>query len=183
MNHPDPQQSFTATLYVENKPVVLAHKALRKKMDDPETPENLRDLYKRKLEIGSINNMLTYEEGVAPETFFFQYDDGIYIIKILDSNGEFANTVSMEGELRNWTVYDGDNPTYFRIRKVAGAVEIPEYTSNENRTVALFSGPQLRPVLKYGDAPYIKIFTDQDSRGSDRAAFELRNIILSTSTR
>ena len=181
MNHPDPQQSFTATLYVENKPVVLAHKALQKKIDDPETPEDLRKLYKRKLEIGSVNNMLTYEEGVAPETFFFQHDDGVYVIKILDSNGEFVNTVSMEGEVRNWTVYEGDNPTYFRIIKSAEAVENMEHTP-EGPLVELFSGPQRRPVLKYGQWPHIQIFTDHTSRGFNRAVFELRNIILSTST-
>jgi len=48
-SNPDPQQSFTATLKINDKAVSTAQKILQKKIDDPRTSEELRQLHQEEL--------------------------------------------------------------------------------------------------------------------------------------
>ncbi len=181
MSNPDPQQSFTATLSIDNKPVVLYQRAIQQKLDDPQTSEELHNFYQRKLESGSTTNFLTFDEGPTPELFFFEYYDGVYLIKIQGSNGEFTDTVSMEGELRNWSVYEGDDPTHFRIKDNTGTVVKLDDTPFEGGYFLLYSGPQHRKVCTYGELPSFPVITDYPNRGGRLAIFNLNIIKRSTS--
>lgn len=181
MSNPDPQQSFTATLSIDNKPVVLYRRVIQKKLDDPQTTEELRNYYQSKLESGSITDLLTFDEDLTPELFLFEYYDGVYIIKIQGSNGEFINTVSMEGELRNWSVFEGDDPTYFRIKDNIGTVIKLDDIPLEGGYFLLYSGPQHRKVCTYGEFPSFPVITDYPNRGGSLAIFNLNIIKRSTS--
>lgn len=181
MNNPDPKQSFTATLSINKKPVTMYRLAIQKKLDDPQTTEELRNYYKRKLEFGSITDLLTFEEDLTPELFLFEYHNGVYIIKIQDSNGEFTNTVSMEGELRNWSVFAGDDPTYFRIKDNIGTVMKLDDIPVAGGYFLLYSGPQHREVCTYGKFPSFPVITDYPNRGGRLAIFYLNIIKRSTS--
>ena len=170
------QQSFAATLSINNKPVVLAQKLLQKKLDDPETTEELRRIYREELE--TTHNLLTFGDGVTPELFFFGYRsvDDVYIIKIKGDNDSYKNTVSMESSLRNLTVFDGNQPTYFRIKTRNGDTLKLTDMPNDEYEVLLYSGPQHRPVCTYGDEPYTQVITDLPNRGGPLAVFNMEII-------
>ncbi|MNQ81611.1 hypothetical protein D3C85_966410 [compost metagenome] len=172
----DNEQSFTATLKINNKPVVLAQKLLQKKLEDPNATETQRRIYQEELE--TTHNLLTFSDGVAPEEFYFgyRYGDDVYVIYIKDDNDDYKSTVSMEGTLRNWSVFNGDQPTYFRMQDRFGSpLRMTDIPSGENE-ILLYSGPQLRPVCTYGEEPYIQVITDLPNRGGRIAAFNMEII-------
>ena len=166
---PDFQQSFAATLSINNKPVVLAQKLLQKKLDDPEATEEQRRIYREELEY--THNLLTFGDGVTPVLFFFGYHDGVYIIEIND-NDRYDNTASMEGSLRNLTLFDGTDPTYFRIKNAEGDT-LKMTDLSDQHDILLYSGPQERPVCTYGELPYVQVITDLPNRGGQLAAFRV----------
>lgn len=170
MSIADPQQSFTATLFLNDKPVALAQKVLQKKIEDPDTSDELRDLYLE--EFRRTGNLLTFSEMAEPESFFFAYKNGVYTIRIKASSGNFEESLSMEGSLRNWTVFDGSDPTYFRIKDLNGDTRTMTNLS-DSHDILLYSGPQERPVCTYGDLPYVQVITDYPNRGGKLAAFKI----------
>lgn len=182
MNKADPQQSFTATLSIDKKAVVLYRRAIQKQLDDPQTGEELRNFYQIKLDSGSINNLLTIDENLAPELFLFEYVNGVYIIRIQGANGAFSDTISMEGDLRNLSVFEGDDPTYFRIKDDAGAVIKLDDIPLKGGNFLLYTGPQHREVCTYGEQPNFPVITDYVNRGGPQAIFNLNIITRATST-
>lgn len=164
MQTTDENQSFTAQLFVDNKPVALAGKVIRKMLESPDFSENEKAILEKKLEIyGDV--LLSYAEGVTPQTLLFDYHDHVYTIKIADQNGNFKSTASMEGELRNLSVFDGNDPTYFHIINSLGDSAKPGDLQDEINKVRLHTGPQRREVLTYGESPNFPILTDKEQRG------------------
>ncbi|EJM48020.1 hypothetical protein PMI26_00777 [Pseudomonas sp. GM33] len=166
MQDMDVNQSFTAQLFVNNTPIAISRKIIEKKLAAPEVSEYWAGVFRKQLIYS--NNLLSYGEEVTPETFLFAYHDDVYTIKIADENGQFTNTASMEGELRNLTVFDGDDPTYFRIIYQGEYAKLDDMPNELNR-IRLRSGPQHREVLTYGDQPSFPVLTDLKNR--DRTLF------------
>ncbi|UVM04380.1 hypothetical protein [Pseudomonas laurylsulfatiphila] len=131
MQNMDVNQSFTAQLFVNNTPIAISRKIIEKKLEAPEVSEYWAGVFRKQLIYS--NNLLSYGEEVTPETFLFAYHDDVYTIKIADENGQFTNTASMEGELRNLTVFDGDDPTYFRIIHQGGYAKLDDMPNELNR--------------------------------------------------
>jgi hypothetical protein len=157
-------QSFTAQLFVDNKPVALAGKVIRKMLESPDFNDGEKAILEKKLDIyGDV--LLSYAEDVAPETFLFAYHDDVYTIKIEDRDGNFKNTASMEGEQRNLSVFEGDDPTYFRIINSQGDSAKLDDLPGEVNNIRLHTGPQRREVLTYGESPNFPILTDKERRG------------------
>ncbi|MGY2188108.1 hypothetical protein D3C87_1371410 [compost metagenome] len=180
MQTTDENQSFTAQLFVDNKPVALAGKVIRKMLESPDFSEKEKDVLKKQLDLYA-DVLLSYAEDVTPETFLFAYQDDVYTIKIEDRDGNFKNTASMEGELRNLSVFDGDDPTYFRIIHQGEYVKLDDMP-NELNTIRLRSGPQRREVLTYGQLPNFPILTDKENRGGRTLFLELKIIKRHVST-
>ncbi|MFU2328759.1 hypothetical protein [Pseudomonas sp. NFX98] len=164
MQTTDENQSFTAQLFVNNKPVALAGKVIRKMLESPDFSEKEKDVLKKQLDLYA-DILLSYAEDITPETFLFAYQDDVYTIKIEDRDGNFKNTVSMEGELRNLSVFDGNDPTYFRIINSLGESAKLDDLQDEVNKVRLHTGPQRREVLTYGQSPNFPILTDKERRG------------------
>ncbi|WP_448109375.1 hypothetical protein [Pseudomonas azerbaijanoccidentalis] len=164
MQTTDENQSFTAQLFVDNKPVALAGKVIRKMLESPYFSEDEKAILEKKLEIYA-DVLLSYAEDVSPETFLFAHHDDVYTIKIEDRDGNFKNTASMEGELRNLSVFDGNDPTYFRIINSQGDSAKLDDLQDEVNKVRLHTGPQRREVLTYGKSPNFPILTDKEGRG------------------
>lgn len=181
----DKSQSFTAQLFVNGAPVALAGKILQKKLEDPDTSEYWAGVFRKQME--RVKNMLSHGEEVTPETFLFAHHDGVYTIKIADENGQFVNTASMEGELRNLTVFNGNDPTYFHIINRSGdSVKLDDLPEELNK-IRLHTGPQRREVHTYGDAPNFPVLTDLKDRGGRLVFFELkileRNVLQQTNSK
>ncbi|KAB0483402.1 hypothetical protein SAMN04490202_3478 [Pseudomonas reinekei] len=172
MQNMDASQSFTAQLFVNGTPVALAGKVLQKKLEAPDISEYWSGVFRRQME--RVKNMLSYGEEVVPETFLFAHHDGVYTIKVADENGQFVNSASMEGELRNLTVFEGTDPTYFHIINGAGdSVKLDNLPEALNK-IRLHTGPQRREVHTYGDEPNFPTLTDLKDRGGRLVFFELK---------
>lgn len=174
MSNPDPQQSFTATLKINDKAVSTAQKILQKKIDDPRTSEELRQLHQEELK--NTHNLITFSDySMNPEeSFFFAYINGVYIIKIKGRDGNYRDTLSMEGSLRNWTVHDGGAPTFFRLKNANGkSLKMTDLSESNEHEFLLYSGPQERPVCTYGDEPGLQVITDYPNRGGELATFKI----------
>ncbi|MBV6824191.1 hypothetical protein [Pseudomonas sp. PD9R] len=175
MQKTDKNQSFTAQLFVDHKPVALASKVIRKMLEAPDIAEDFKLILEKKLELyGDV--LLSYTENVIPETFLFDYHDDVYTIKIEGSDGNFQSTASMEGELRNLSVFNGNDPTYFRIINRLGESSNLDDLPDELNTIRLHTGPQRREVHTYGDAPNFPVLTDYEKRGGKLVFFELKII-------
>ncbi|KAA0969953.1 hypothetical protein [Pseudomonas sp. ANT_H12B] len=174
MQNIDKTQSFTAQLFVDNKPVAVSRKIMQKMLEAPDIPEEWAEVLRRKLVHSA--NLLSYGEGVTPDTFLFVYHDDVYTIKIADDSGKFINTASMEGELRNLTVFEGDDPTYFRIINRTGENSKLDDLPDEFNKIRLHTGPQRREVHTYGEAPNFPVLTDYEDRGGRLVFFELKII-------
>lgn len=171
----DKTQSFTAQLFVDNKPVALAGKVIQKLLEAPDITEELKRVLEKKLE-HSGNLLLSYGEDVTPETFLFAYHDNVYTIKIEGSDGVFKHTASMEGELRNLSVFEGDDPTYFHIINRSGESSKLDDLPDELNKIRLHTGPQRREVHTYAGPPYFPVLTDYPNRGGKLVFFELKII-------
>ncbi|MEJ5061272.1 MULTISPECIES: hypothetical protein [unclassified Pseudomonas] len=173
MQNMDAKQSFTAQLFVNGAPVALAGKFLQKKLDDPNTSEYWAGVYRKQME--RVKDMLTHGEGLTPETFLFAHHDGVYTIKVADENGQFIYNASMEGELRNLTASNTDNPTYFHvINRLGDSVKLDDLPEELTR-IRLHTGPQHREVHNYGDnGPNFSALTDMEGRGGRLVFFELK---------
>ena len=176
MQNTDGQQSFTAKLFVGDKPVAEARKVISKLLEDPEHPDEWRAVHE--LILNDDPQELSYGEGVTPDIFLFTYQNDVYTIRIKDRDGvgQFTKTVSMEGQLRNWSMFTGDDPTFFRILNSDSVVvkldEIPDDASD----VYLITGPQRRLVHTYGGPPTFPVFTDDQNRGGSIVSFRLKII-------
>jgi hypothetical protein len=175
MQNMEKSQSFTAQLFVDNQPVALAGKVIRKMLEAPDISEEFKLVLEKKLELyGDV--LLSYAEDVPPETFLFDHHDDVYTIKIEGSDGNFQNTASMEGELRNLSVFNGNDPTYFHIINSLGESSKPDDMPDELNSIRLHTGPQRREVHTYGDAPNFPVLTDYPNRGGRLVFFELKII-------
>ena len=175
MQNMNTSQSFTAQLFVDNKPVALAGKVIQQLLKAPDITEEFKTILEKKLEL-SGNILLSYGEDVIPETFLFAYHDDVYTIKIADSDGQFSNTISMEGELRNLSVFEGDDPTYFRIiNRLGESSKLDDFPEEFNK-IRLHTGPQQREVHTYAGPPYFPVLTDYPNRGGRLVFFELKII-------
>lgn len=174
MANMDVSQSFTAQLFIDNQPVAVSRKVIEKMLEEPDISEQRASVLKNQL-IHSAN-LLSYAEDVTPETFHFAHHDGVYTLRVQGENGQFMNTASMEGPSRNLTVYDGEDPTFFRIIIKGESVKLDDMP-DDIHTVALHSGPQhQRWVHTYGGGTYFPVLTDDQDRGGRVAVLELRII-------
>jgi hypothetical protein len=174
MQNIDENQSFTAQLFVDSKPVAVSQKVIQKMLENPENTEEWSETLRKQLIYSA--NRISYGEGIIPETFLFAYHDGVYTIKIEDANGQFSSTASMEGELRNLTVFNGNDPTYFHIINKLGDSSKLDDLPDEINTIRLHSGPQRREVHTYGRGPSFPVLTDYENRGGRLVFFELKII-------
>jgi hypothetical protein len=172
MQNSDVDQSFTAQLFVGDKPVAEARKVLGKMLESQEIQGELRQLLRDLRE--SDPQELSYGEGVTPETFYFKHQNGVYTIRIKRVDGLFNETASMEGSPRNLSKFKGDDPTYYRIANISGEIvkldEIPDDVSE----VYLYTGPQQRPVKTYGEPPFFPVLTDDPNRIGSPLVFTLK---------
>jgi len=177
MQNTDEQQSFTAKLFVGDKPVAEARKVISKLLEDPELENGSRYFLQRILDNENPQE-LSYGEGVIPDIFLFTYHDDVYTIRIKDRNGvgQFTKTASMEGSPRNLSMFTGDDPTYFRILNSDSVVVKLDEIPNEVSDVYLVTGPQRRLVHTYGGPPTFPVFTDDQNRGGSLVSFRLKII-------
>jgi len=159
MQNTDVNQSFTAQLFVDNKPVALAGKVIQKLLEAPDITEKLRTVLEKMLE-QSGNLLVSYGEDVIPDTFLFAYHDDVYTIKIADNNGQFSNTISMEGELRNLSVFEGDDPTYFRIiNRLGESSKLDDFPDDliESACTPAHNNERFIPTLDHPTSRYLPI--------------------------
>jgi hypothetical protein len=169
-------QSFTAKLFVGDKPVAEARKVISKLLEDPELANEWREFHE--LILNDNPQELSYGEGVTPEIFLFTYHDDVYTIRIKerDGVGQFTKTASMEGSPRNLSMFTGDDPTYFRILNSDSVVVKLDEIPNDISDIYLATGPQRRMVHTYGGPPTFPVFTDEQNRGGSLVAFRLQII-------
>lgn len=170
----DRTQSFTAQLFVDNKPIATVRKVINKLLEEPDTGEGWHEFHRNARKDDPLE--LSYSEGVTPETFYFAYHDDVYTIRIKGVNSLYQATASMEGAARNLSIFEGDDPTYFRIINSSGNVvkmdEIPDAISE----IYLYAGPQRRPVKSYSGPPTFPVLTDNPSRIGTPLVFKLKII-------
>ncbi|MCP2019253.1 UNVERIFIED_ORG: hypothetical protein J2Y76_000168 [Pseudomonas reinekei] len=181
MKNTDETQSFIAQLFVNNNAVALADEVIQQMLKSPDISEKDKEVLRKKSELYA-STLLSHGENAAAETFLFAYHDDVYTIKIKDEYGQFSKTASMEGELRNLSVFEGDDPTYFRIINNMGESvklnDLPEEITN----VRLHTGPQRREVHTYGSWPNLPVLTDYEKRGGRLVFFDLKIIQRNIST-
>lgn len=170
MSSQENHNSFTATLSVNGAPVVFSYKALERSLRRSDISDQQRYEYQQELAYGS--NMLTISQDETPELFYFGRIDDCYVISVRSPAKYYGETVSMEGDLRNWSAFNGTDPTIFRIglahKKFAEIDDMP----NDVNIIRLYTNSKHRPVHIYGDSG-LPCFTDLQNRGGKLVSFRL----------
>lgn len=168
----DQLHSFTGTLTYEGAPVLINYNRLLKLIFNKDTPSEQIEDYKKQL--GRIPEHITTAPDNEPELLYFRRTGNRYHIYTLGLGNYKGHKLSMEGDHRTWSAYDGTNSTDYVITlfgRGRNNITVQDLSSNQLDIILLAAGR--KSINNYGIPGAPPAFTDRNDDDFERGEFTL----------